>query len=182
LWLILIHITGSETAILASAVALGAVSQSIWVSYRTARWNREQRLWQQRADIYVDLLKWAIRLRELTEMKALHEWLKDHHSEIPGMEELVGLEARVSAFSSKAVGDKVDEMSNTWMRLQVILGDFVNLDSPNVDVAASRQMFSLGIGQPEERLKTLSGEVSKWATELIELVSAELQSLKPLRH
>jgi hypothetical protein len=178
----LTHITGNETALLASAVAFGAVGQSVWSAYRTARWNREQRLWEQRADIYVDLLKWAIRVRELVKLPTVHEWLKEHHSELPGPEDLITLEARASAFSSKKIENKVNEASDNWKRLQVILGDFVNLDSPGTDVAALRQMYSQGIGQPEDRIKILSGEISKWADELIELVSAELQSLKPLRH
>jgi hypothetical protein len=176
------HITGNETAILASGIAFGAASVSIWVAYRTARWNREQRLWQQRSDIYVDLLAWAIRIRELVKSPSPHKLLEDHHAEFPGTEELVVLEARGSAFASKNVENKVNEMSDNWNRLRVIMGDFVSLDLPDTNVIALRHVFSQGIGQPEERLESLSQEVSEWADGLIGIVSDELQSLKPLRH
>jgi hypothetical protein len=173
---VLSHITIGETAVATVVVAAFAVGQSIWTTLRTGRASREDRLWQRRAEIYVDLLAWAIRQRELSKITPA-EWLSEHkRDELPSAEELIALEAKVAAFASDAVGKKVDELQGIWDSLRVAWGDLENFRQPGIDKSAMRDMFSISIGQPEDRAVLSSQRVKEWADELITLVSDELNS------
>jgi hypothetical protein len=177
----LLDITVAETAIASSVVAVFAVTQSIWATLRTGHWARENRVWEQRKEVYVDLLKWAIRQRELSKLPKLYEWLRVHGHELPGAEEVIALEARASAFSSKKVTDKVNARGVLWDQLVLATKDLESLEAPDTDKQALREMFSQSIGQPEDRLARLADQITKWADELIDMVSSELQSSKRFR-
>ena len=173
---LLSNITVGETAAATVVVAAFAIGQSIWTTLRTGRASREDRLWQRRAEVYVDLLTWAIRQRELSTITPA-EWLSEHErDELPSAAELIALEAKVAAFASAAVGKKVDELQEVWDALRVAWGDLDDLKKPGVDKSAMRDMFSISIGQPEDRAVRLSQRVKKWADELVALVSDELNS------
>src|ERR1017187_6978031 len=73
---LLSNITVGETAAATVVVAAFAIGQSIWTTLRTGRASREDRLWQRRAEVYVDLLTWAIRQRELSTITPA-EWLSE---------------------------------------------------------------------------------------------------------
>lgn len=124
------HITIGETAVATVVVAAFAVGQGIWTTLRTGRAGHEDRLWQRRAEIYVDLLAWAIRQRKLSK-RTPAEWLSEHkRDELPGAEELIAFEAKVAAFASDAVGKKVDELQGIWDSLRVAWGDLENFKQP----------------------------------------------------
>lgn len=177
-------ITSGETAIAALVLAGATIAQAAWTTVRTGRaareGTREDRLWQRRAETYVDLLAWAIKQRELAKIPP-EKWtdIKDR-AQLPGPEELIALEARVSAFASKAVDEKVDEISGPWNHLRVAWGDLEMLAQPDTAVAATRQAFDLGIGQPEARAARYASQVEAWCTELIRLVRSELARGAPV--
>lgn len=172
------YITVGETALASTAIAAFAVAQSIWTTLRTGRASREDRLWQRRAEIYVDLLTWAIRQRELSKLTP-DQWLsKNNADKLPSTEDLIALEAKVSAFASRAVGSKVDELQEPWIHLQVAWGDLQALRYPNSDIGAMRQMYSESIGNPEVRAAEAAKRIKVWADELIGIVEVELTSGK----
>jgi len=171
-------VTTGETAIGALVVAAAAIAQAVWTTLRTGKAAQqatlEHRLWQRRADTYVDLLAWAIRQRELAKIRPEERTTPERQERVPDPEELILLEARVSAFASKAVDVKVDEISRPWNLLRVAWGDLEILAQPGTDVAAMRQSFDLGIGQPEARMVEYASGVEAWCTELISLVRGEM--------
>lgn len=172
-------ITPAETAIVSSAVAFVSVLVALRVAVGARRQTREERLWKARSDVYVALLAWSIKQRELAKIRP-DDQARLADIELPSTEEQIALEARVSAFASHAVDQKVDEILPFWNRLRVAWGDMEMLRDPMTNQDALRQSFQ-GVGQPEERWTGAAEEIERWAGELIGLVKTEMQSLRAMR-
>ena len=177
------HITPADATSAVGAVAFLSIASNWSLSRRAERVSGGDQLWQQRKDIYVDLLAWAIRQRELAKVKP-EQWLRKSGPLQPGTaDELVVLEARVAAFASDAVDAKVDEVQKPWNLLRVAWRELedLELEPPGPSRELVRRQFDTPRGQPEERIAEYGGQVEAWASELTTLVRAELRAGRPNR-
>ena len=173
-------ITPAETTIGASLVALVSVVVALRVATGTRRQAREDRLWNARSAAYVDLLHWCIRQRELSKITP------DQHAlvatiNMPSTEDQIALEARVSAFASRSVDRKVDEILPFWNRLRVAWGELELLRDLRTEGEVLRTSFQHDVVPAKERWTSAAQEIERWSGELIELVKDEIQSLRAMR-
>lgn len=175
------HVTGAETAIAASLVALAAVAQNIWSNVGRTRSEREDRIWQRRAEIYTDLLTWAIRQKQLSSVTVPpSEWIESH-GPLPSDEELIALEARVVAFASERVNKKVDELQAVWDQLRLAWGELEILNALGTGLAVAPDNLSRRAAPFEVKITELSAVVAIWVDGLAKIVTEELQSLRKIR-
>jgi hypothetical protein len=164
-------ITTGETALAAVAVAGLSIVQTMRNGSRATRTAREERIWQKRADIYVDLLRWTNTLQLLSKR------VPEHEKDIPNFAfedfELISLQAQVSAFGSSLMNTTVDSILPPWNNLRLAWGDLDEVRKAGADGAAIRQSFANN--KPEQRISKYSKEVEEWAEKVMNLVRTELQ-------
>jgi hypothetical protein len=171
----MVSITVAEAALSSAVVGMAAVGQNLWLSFRQRRWDNHDRLWQRKSEIYVDLLQWAIRQRERAKRVAFV--FPGPPVLPPDIEELLALEAQVSAFGSRKIDLKVDALQKTWGELNSAVSDITTLRSQGYDSAGVRPDWEASIGQAEKRAQVAASEVVRWADELTVLVREELLGL-----
>jgi hypothetical protein len=175
------HITPADATSAVAAVAFLSIANNWALTRRAEKVAGGDQLWLQRKDIYVDLLAWAIRQRELAKVTP-EEWLKRTSDLAPGSpDELILLEARVEAFASDVVNAKVDEVQKPWNMLRVAWGDLEAIESSAAVPELVRAQFDTPLGQPEQRMVEYGGQVEQWAKELTTLVRQELRAGRPTR-
>lgn len=116
------HITLGETGLISSAVAVLAILTTWTNSNRSvkaqARASHVQWLADRRADVYVELLKVTRELLDLTKVSAVEAWPSEPRAQHADTSEL---QARVSAFGSKTIGDLYEQYLSALKEARQVL-------------------------------------------------------------